>query len=32
MRINLKLFASLAKSLPPGAKGNQVKIDVSADE
>ena len=32
MRINLKLFASLAKSLPPGAKGNQVEIDVGADE
>lgn len=32
MRISLKLFASLARCLPPGAKGNQVEIDVGADE
>ena len=32
MRISLKLFASLAKCLPSGAKGNQVELEVADDE
>ena len=32
MKINLKLFVSLAEYLPPGARDNIVTLDVDADE
>ena len=32
MRIRLKLFVSLTAHLPPGAKGNEVELDIDAKE
>ena len=32
MRIKLKLFVSLTPYLPAGAKGNEVEIEIGADE
>ena len=32
MRITLKLFVSLAPHLPPGAKGNQIDLDIDEKE